>query len=680
MCVVFLAGMPLAHAQQIATDKLVDVPTAQVNQDGAFRFGLSDTTYGKMAQIDYQATPWLDLGLSYLSFNPKTHNWLNAYENQSEGLGPNRYAYHAKTRLWHTNDARWGDWSLGKMAVQFGSYDFLDNASLRSHYLVATQQRNHTQWTLGWGDKGRFDGPFAGVSHTFYTPQYGHPLTLSVQYQQTPFGAETNIMQKAKRLSRPNQWQGKINWQFHPNISLATNVSEGHVGFGIDVLLDSQRPSSRYEPQYPQVVLAQPAWSETKVGSAETTLRFAAQEAWRAYIGMLLADIDLQVVALDIQAQRLHLTLANHTYPYWPDAIEQAHKVLSAQLPESIQAVDYVVQAQGHPVYRVHKVIVRQTEISTPITRRALRAITTDDISRADTYFVRPSPSWQWGIASHIWLPGQGNSWQYQQQFQINANWRLDPNWSLAGQLEVDGAESYTYISSDLTHTALNQLNLSERYLARYAKTDARLHSLVLRYAGTQVYSDKANNTSYHYQAFGGYVDNLWAGVGTEILRQNWQSRIAFGVSLARLTQRDINSAMGTTNKQQTVALVSAYWATPFYNMDVAVHAGQFLADDRGAKLQVRRTFANGWQFGIWAASTRLKQPMREQQQRSAGIDLSIPLDNLFGALSAYAQKVRYYQRSQQLSQDAGRMLDKYSGASWWHLRDVRYDVFTQGR
>ena len=41
-----------------------------------------------------------------------------------------------------------------------------------------------------------------------------------------------------------------------------------------------------------------------------------------------------------------------------------------------------------------------------------------------------------------------------------------------------------------------------------------------------------------------------------------------------------------------------------FYNYDVAVHAGQYLAKDVGATLEVRRTFRNGWQLGAWATMT----------------------------------------------------------------------------
>jgi hypothetical protein len=185
-------------------------------------------------------------------------------------------------------------------------------------------------------------------------------------------------------------------------------------------------------------------------------------------------------------------------------------------------------------------------------------------------------------------------------------------------------------------------------------------------------------------------IDNQWAGFGGNLLYQPWQSRVSLGLSLAQLTARDPDSLLGLAdgieasayNDNATVALASVYWASPFYNLDVALHAGRFVHQDIGAKLQIRRTFDNGWQFGIWAARTKYDthslamnndNSITETQQ---GLYLSIPLDNIFSRATRYSGKTYFTSRINQLDNTQGVMLDSVSEVRWWQLRATRYSVF----
>ena len=41
----------------------------------------------------------------------------------------------------------------------------------------------------------------------------------------------------------------------------------------------------------------------------------------------------------------------------------------------------------------------------------------------------------------------------------------------------------------------------------------------------------------------------------------------------------------------KTVTAFASYYAAPLYNIDLALHAGRYLAKDRGYTLEARRTF-----------------------------------------------------------------------------------------
>ena len=78
---------------------------------------------------------------------------------------------------------------------------------------------------------------------------------------------------------------------------------------------------------------------------------------------------------------------------------------------------------------------------------------------------------------------------------------------------------------------------------------------------------------SIHYRVFGGYFETMFAGAGGEMLYWPHKSRVAIGASVAYVKQRDFDRGFGLLDYQVFTGHVSAYWATPFYNYDVAVHA-----------------------------------------------------------------------------------------------------------
>jgi hypothetical protein len=177
---------------------------------------------------------------------------------------------------------------------------------------------------------------------------------------------------------------------------------------------------------------------------------------------------------------------------------------------------------------------------------------------------------------------------------------------------------------------------------------------------------------SLHYRGFAGVLEEMYSGAGGEILYWPAQSRVAFGASLAYAKQRDYDRGLGLLDYDVMTGHVSAYWATPFYNYDVAVHAGRYLAKDVGATLEVRRTFRNGWQVGAWATLTDVPFEDFGEGSFDKGFYFQIPLDSVFGGNS----RSKLGTRMRPIQRDGGQRLESYSGNIFWDLREARYDAF----
>ena len=179
-------------------------------------------------------------------------------------------------------------------------------------------------------------------------------------------------------------------------------------------------------------------------------------------------------------------------------------------------------------------------------------------------------------------------------------------------------------------------------------------------------------SSDIHYRLFGGVLEEMYSGVGGEVLYQPFESRLAFGLSVNHVKQRDFDKSFKHLDYETTTGFVSAYWATPFYNFDLALHTGRYLAKDFGSTFEVRRTFPNGWQIGVWATFTDVSAEQFGEGSFDKGFFFRVPINGFAGRNSraSYATRVRPIQR------DGGQRLENHSGNLWWDLRDARHDVF----
>ena len=145
-------------------------------------------------------------------------------------------------------------------------------------------------------------------------------------------------------------------------------------------------------------------------------------------------------------------------------------------------------------------------------------------------------------------------------------------------------------------------------------------------------------------------------------------------MSANRVQQRDYDKSFKLLDYKTNTAFASAYWASPFYNFDLALHAGRYLAGDNGATLEMRRTFSNGWMIGLWTTFTDVSSKDFGEGSFDKGIFLKVPLDQFLGrnVRTSYSTRVRPIQR------DGGARLEDFSGNIWWNLRSVRYDTLDE--
>jgi hypothetical protein len=173
-----------------------------------------------------------------------------------------------------------------------------------------------------------------------------------------------------------------------------------------------------------------------------------------------------------------------------------------------------------------------------------------------------------------------------------------------------------------------------------------------------------------YYQMYGGILEEMYSGVGGEILWRPFDQPFAIGANLNGVVQREYDKGFGVLDYQTVTGHVSFYWATPFRNIDVAVHAGRYLAKDIGATLEIQKRFSNGWSVGAFATLTDVPFEVFGEGSFDKGLIFRIPFDlySTKNTRGAYRTIIR------SINRDGGRMLDNWPGALWENMRGTMAD------
>ncbi len=151
-----------------------------------------------------------------------------------------------------------------------------------------------------------------------------------------------------------------------------------------------------------------------------------------------------------------------------------------------------------------------------------------------------------------------------------------------------------------------------------------------------------------------GYLERMFAGVGGEVLWRPEGQRWALGADLYGVQQRDFYGLFGLQNYRTLTGHISLYYASPWYQLDFQLSAGQYLARDRGLTLQVTRRFATGVEIGAFVTKTNVSASQFGEGSFDKGILIRIPLSWIL----PINNQSEYYTLLRPVQRDGGQMLN----------------------
>jgi len=645
--------------------------------DGEFKIAMSRQTVADIYSLNYQITPWLESTFRYTIFNP----------DDVTGSGDNLFdrSYEIKLRLIRERRL------FPQIAI--GIRDVLGTGAWGSEYLVASKAFGPLDLTLGagWGrlaERNAFSNPLTNIADGFETrsanigrggkvsfnnffsgPDVGlfggfsyelenWNTKLLVEYNSDSFRRERNLgtIPDASPISYG------VEWEPAPGLAIGINRQQGNqTGFYISASLNTKAEAPRRSQNL--VVPVSSNLAQEVIG--------AELNSW---YGRLLVDVEsagmlLRSADVSSDFKTASFEISNQQYSLMADGINRFLTLAEIHLPREVETIEVILNEGG---IRSNAVLYQRQFGDRQITWLAsedlIEIIPGSPIINPTTRTLYRIPNVTFGadVSTRLSLFDPDRPARYQVMLKTSAAADLGNYFSLYASYNWDIDNDFDTINrganSVLPHVRSD--------IARYLKEgDTGLDSLYLQKKGNM-------GRDFYYRAYSGYLEEMYAGIGAEFLYSPFSSRLAFGLNLNWVKQRDYDKGFDLLDYSVLTGHVSAYWATPWYNYDVAVHVGRYLAKDLGATIEVRRTFDNGWVVGAFATFTDVSAADFGEGSFDKGIFFRVPLDQILpgNTRASYSNTIRSIQR------DGGQSLQGFGTTLWYDLRPTRYDALNNNR
>lgn len=531
-------------------------------------------------------------------------------------------------------------------AIALGMRDFGGTGMFSSEFLVGSKRYGDFDFHagIGWGylgTSGNISNPLCKISDNFcdrpqrYSGMGGKiefkkffkgPAALfgGVEYQ-TPYSPlrvrleyEGNDYSKDRAgvtIKQKTPWNVGAAFK-HKNFDWVASFQRGNT-FSIGVQYAfNMNTASQIKTDPPPRVLAESRPAPTQPPEIKTLHPKLMQEA------------GFDIKSFSVDKDQLTVVGTQKNYRDQNVAIERTGRVLIDEFPSSIKEIHVIEEQKGVAVIET---VIDSDGFSRAATGQSLQTDVVSHWKRTDPRPVsepdqkREQPAHHFDLGLY-WTQNVGNPesfYIFESGISLAASLELGGGWLLGGRTKLrllDNYDTFKYKVDNQTTQLPRVRTYSREYITRSTFLMDNAYVQWLGKAAPDVF----------VQTYGGYLELMYAGVGSEVLYRPLDSPIAVGFDINWVKQRSYKNELSLMDYSVVTGHANLYWQPSFFpKILVSAHAGQFLAKDRGVKLNIARRFNSGIVFGVHAAFTNVSAEEYGEGSFSKGFYLQIPFDLL---------------------------------------------------
>ncbi|HHJ3243507.1 TPA: YjbH domain-containing protein [Vibrio parahaemolyticus] len=637
---------------------LMQMPTGRMAPEGEFNFSVTGSDEYLFYNVTLQLMPWLETTIRYtrvhdLPYSPSFPDVDNEYTDKGIDF---------KFRLWEESEYM--------PEIALGVRDFAGTGLFDAEFIAATKRYSNSKlgtfdFTLGmgWGYLGtrdtltnpfckasdkfcdrpseflstggttNFDRAFKGPAALFGGIEYQtlhKPLRFKLEYDGNDYSTDYPVVQAGVDMTPHTPWNFGVLYRlgmadFRLSYERGDTLVAGltlNTNFNDMPSFWRDTPTPEIEDNQPEE-LSDVDWARV----TENLDKIAGYQNTRIYVD------DNTVTVVGEQKKYRDRT----------EAHEKAAAVLHNEMPDDIDTYAINERSRG--------LVGEQTIISKEKYRdfaqvNYINPKIEDATSRTSAKPTGESvydgfERFDWGFAPKL-VQTLGNAedfYLFSVGLSGNASYWLTDNLEIGGSLYWDWYNNYDkfiYVTPPDGTTVPRVRTMFRAYQNEHAVTMSNL-----QLTWFQEYSNTMDQ-----QFYAGYLESMFAGVGTEFLYRPHGANWAIGADVNVISQRDPQSYFGVYDeKWQNVpeyghpfqvidkgftGFVSGYYYPQWdflQDLMIQVDVGQFLAGDVGTQINVSKQFKSGVIAGAFASFTDLSADEFGEGSFTKGFYLSIPFD-----------------------------------------------------
>ncbi len=659
---------------------LLQTPTARMNSEGHLTIAYSDTDDYRRTALSLQLFDWLeatarytDLRYSFYSRDPgfsgdqtlkdkgfdlklrllQESQWLPEVAMGMQDLGGTGLfggEYFVASKALATENLGTFDFHLG---LGFGYLGRRDN-SYNPFCEITDDFCTRKSGTKPGGGDVEWDKMFKGPAATFGGIEWRTPLEglrLKAEYDPNDYQRERLPVpidpENPREIVQDSFWNFGAEYALNRHVNLKLGYQRGNTmtfGFSLRYNLATAY-QTKTEPAKRR------AQQSTAQGFSDLDIQRLSQD--------LLNETGFRVQHIEASDERVTLYTEQTRYREREVAVDKAARLLSNELPEDIKRYEIAELKDGLGIvqYNINAPYYKSAARSERFFRDEHDAITLSNVrpsstgpestdsknqeSTGFTYGITPKLSQAFGGAEDFYL--------YQLALMADGEYSFNQNLKISGSLGLNIINNYDKFNF-LVDNLENPLPRVRTRIREYADNQ----NLWLQNAQL-VYQNQLNSNTY-YAVYGGYLERMFGGVGGEVLYRPLNSRIAFGVDVNYVQQRDPDNSFSFEDYDVVTGHASVYWQPKVLpDSLIKVQAGRFLAGDDGVQVDFSHRFASGVRAGAYAAFSNVSREDYGEGGFTKGFYLSIPFDLFFVRHTLARGSVGW----QPITRDGGQMLNR---------------------
>lgn len=523
--------------------------------------------------------------------------------------------------------------------ISYGLDDFIGTKRFSSQYVVATKQwlNYDFEFTLGWG-KGRIKGFFGGASWTPFRSSCLPILkNISILAEYDAIDYKKHAFEHFKGREVNFRLNGGLSYTLGDALQLSISSVRGKKLAGsVSLKYPLGTTEGIFTKSADPLTYTSPVDTE-KLGPCRLEDQFAQDLAFA------FSDQGLDLYSLYIEEHCLWMKVVNNRYRVESKLRERIQDLLAALIPEDIMAARVVVESQGLPsheycfrasdlnCFRECQMGVKELEILSPMRE----ASSPPSCYEAALLFEREREIWTFtALPRMITFFGSTTG-----KFKYSLGLVTAFEGYLYKEVYYRLQAAYSAVSSMKGLTSKDFLNPSELLQVR---TDSMKYFEGNTVALEQAYFQRSWNMhrGWFSRFAAGYFEPAYGGVAGEFLFYPVQSCFAAGVEGAGVLKRRYHG-FGFFHKvdqfhhhedlkKHYVGLqyfLNLYYQFKPLDLNFKLKIGQFLARDKGVRIEVMRYFPSGLRFSLWLTLTNAHDQVNGRTYFDKGFAFTIPLD-----------------------------------------------------